>query len=196
MKPIINDYTFYKIMNENLPDLSYIGSTCNFIQRKYLHKYNCIKPNSKKHNLKLYKTIRENGGWDKWQMVIIDKLEQATLTDARIKEEKLRQEYNGNMNMKKAYISVEDIQEYQKDYRQANKKDIVEYNKIYHLKNKNIINEKHKNYRQVNKEIIEEKRSEKMTCDCGSIFRKDSVFKHNKTLKHKNYCKSINLSDT
>ena len=179
-RPEINDYLFYKIVNEELPDYVYIGSTGCFIKRKYMHKGCCNNPNSKKHNFKIYKTIRENGGWEKWNMVVIDRLDQSTLIDARIREEKLRQEYNGNLNSQKAYTSGEEKKEYLNEYRQANK---------------NIINEKQKKYHLKNKEIIEEKASEKVTCECGSIIRKNNLLRHQKTQTHQNFCKSIELSD-
>ena len=52
----------YKIQNVDNPELLYIGSTSNFTQRKHQHKSNCRNDNGKEYNLKLYQTIRENGG--------------------------------------------------------------------------------------------------------------------------------------
>ena len=49
--------------NENVSDL-YIGHTTNFSQRKSCHKNSCENPNNSLYNIKLYKTIRENGGFD------------------------------------------------------------------------------------------------------------------------------------
>ena len=240
-RPEINDYLFYKIVNEELPDYVYIGSTGCFIKRKQKHKDACNNPNSKSHNFKLYKTIRDNGGWEKWNMIVIDKLDKSTLIDSRIKEEELRREYNANMNTIKAHTSVDERKEYIKDYYHANKeakneklkdyyqanKEVIaekqknyyhankesiiekqknyyyankealnEYSKNYRQANKEVIAEKQKNYYQDNKEVIDEKRSKKMTCVCGSIFRKDAVSSHNKTQTHQNFCKSIELSDT
>ena len=40
----------------------YIGYTTNFTERIRHHK----NKNSRKYNIKLYKFIRENGGWDNW----------------------------------------------------------------------------------------------------------------------------------
>jgi hypothetical protein len=69
----IIDYSntiIYKIFcnDVNVTD-SYIGHTTNFIKRKYQHKILCCS--SKK--LKIYDTIRKNGGWDNWNMVEIAK---------------------------------------------------------------------------------------------------------------------------
>ena len=55
--------------NDNI----YIGSCCNFVRRKCEHKISCNNSNRKNYNLKVYKFIRENGGWDSWCMTkIID----------------------------------------------------------------------------------------------------------------------------
>lgn len=51
----------------------YLGSTQNVVKRRNKHKSDCNNPNSKSHNLKLYKFIRENGGWDNWVFCEIEK---------------------------------------------------------------------------------------------------------------------------
>ncbi len=71
----IIDYSntvFYKIYckNTEVKDL-YIGHTTNFVQRKYAHKRTSIKENDRNHHLKVYKCIRDHGGWDNWKMDII-----------------------------------------------------------------------------------------------------------------------------
>jgi hypothetical protein len=56
-----------KCNNKNIKD-SYIGYTTNFIHRQRQHKHNSIVKTNEKYNLKLYKVIRKNGGWDNWSM--------------------------------------------------------------------------------------------------------------------------------
>ena len=58
----------YKITcnNPNVNDL-YVGHTTNFVQRKHAHKQSCIND-----NCKLYNVIRNNGGWNNWNMEIIN----------------------------------------------------------------------------------------------------------------------------
>ena len=51
----------------------YIGSTKNIATRKYIHKSICYNDNVKEYNIKLYQFIRENGGWDNFEMVEICK---------------------------------------------------------------------------------------------------------------------------
>ena len=110
-------YYFYIIGHEDLPDFLYVGSTTSFANRKYEHKSRCNNENDKKYNLKLYKTIRANGGWDKWQMICIAQVECETKTQAVIIEERYRLELNGNMNNRRCYITEEQRKEYDKEYR-------------------------------------------------------------------------------
>jgi len=174
----MSQYIFYKIVCEDCPEYVYIGSTKSFRHRKYKHKQSCNNINDKSHNLKLYNKIRENGGWDKWSINIIDEGNDLSLTDARIKEEELRVKYNGNLNTIKAYRSEEDCKEYYKEhnkeyceknkeklkeYRENNKQKIKEYYKQYNENNREKRQEYHKNnkqkikeYRENNKEKIKE----------------------------------------
>ena len=66
----MSTYTIYKICcNTNECDEVYVGSTKAFRSRKYTHKCICDNINSKLYNIKIYQTIRANGGWDNWRMV-------------------------------------------------------------------------------------------------------------------------------
>ena len=63
-------------------------------------------------------------------------------------------------------------QEYNQEYRQANK----EKNKAYSQE-----------YRQKNKEKISERKKLKIECDCGSIVCRGEISRHNRTKKHSDY---------
>ena len=75
MPKIEIDYSntvIYKIMcNDTSCKKFYVGHTTNFVQRKHSHKQSCTNEKSSNYNLEMYKTIRENGGWENWRMVII-----------------------------------------------------------------------------------------------------------------------------
>jgi hypothetical protein len=101
-------YYIYKICCDDLPDFVYVGSTKAFRQRKRMHKIDCYNENAKKYNEKIYTTIRENGGWDNWRMVILEECGEITFTEARIKEEEYRVKLNANMNMKKCHQTEEE----------------------------------------------------------------------------------------
>ena len=75
----VMDYSnthFYKIVckDVNIKDC-YVGHTTNFTKRKHQHKTRCCNENNPKHHYQVYECIRENGHWENWDMVLIDKLD-------------------------------------------------------------------------------------------------------------------------
>lgn len=64
----------YKIVckDPNITDL-YAGSTLDFEERKKQHKWKCNSQSTRKcYDLRIYKFIREHGGWDNWEMIIVE----------------------------------------------------------------------------------------------------------------------------
>jgi hypothetical protein len=178
-------YYIYKICCDDCPDFVYVGSTKSFRHRKNQHKTDCYNENSFKYNRKLYTTIRENGGWDNWRMVIIEECGEITFTQARIKEEEHRVKLNGNLNERKCHITKEEKKERDNLYSKERRNDNLEFfrnrDKEYYENNK----DKNKEYREKNKEIIEEKRSKKFTCECGRTFRIGDKARHEQSKIHK-----------
>ena len=64
----------------------YVGSTCNFAKRKSQHKSKCLNESAAKHNLPVYQYIRENGGWENWQMVQLLSFSCQTPREKELKE--------------------------------------------------------------------------------------------------------------
>jgi len=192
-KKLINDYIFYKIvcLNDDII-LCYVGSTANWKERQRTHKGDCNNENSKKYNYKIYKTIREYGGWSNFKMIQIGTREQLNKREAEQIEEEYRVELKANMNTKRCYITEEQKKEkekqHNKKYYEDNKETLIEQKKIYRENNKEKIAKKEKEYKENNKEKIaehrKEKRKEKVTCDCGCIIRKDDLTRHKITNKH------------
>jgi hypothetical protein len=86
----------YKIFcNDKTINDVYVGHTTNFTNRKHSHKRACCNLDNK---LKIYNTIRQNGGWDNWNMVEIAKYNCSDNTEARIKEQQHYEELNSNLN--------------------------------------------------------------------------------------------------
>ena len=54
----------------------YIGSTTNMKDRKKGHKSDCTNVNSNSYNYKVYKYIRETGGFNNWFMWILEEVEE------------------------------------------------------------------------------------------------------------------------
>ena len=103
---------FYKIVCKdlNIKDC-YIGHTTDLTKRKHSHKKACINPNVKYHNINLYKTVRENGGWDGWDMLLISTESFANSLEARRREREITEEIQANVNMVRPFRSKEEADE-------------------------------------------------------------------------------------
>ena len=122
----------YKIVCKdlNVTDL-YVGSTSNFIKRKYTHKFSCTSENNKKYNFKVYQIIRENGGWDNWDMIEIEKFSCINKREAEAEEDKVMRELKATMNMIRAFLRPEDVIEDRLKYRATHIEEIKEKARIY-----------------------------------------------------------------
>lgn len=174
----------------NIPD-TYVGHTTDFPVRKYNHGYRCYNENDLRYNLKVYQTIRANGGWENWQMIEIEKYPCADGNEATTRErywyEKLNAKLNTN-NPNRQYSewyceNRDKLLEYQKNYKIQNQQKIQER----YVKNK----EKWSQYCKDNKEHRNEQRRERakirVTCQCGSIMSHERQSAHSKTKKHLNF---------
>lgn len=89
----------YKIVCKDLNVTPcYVGHTTNFVSRKYRHKTDCNSPSSPKYNYKIYKIIRENGGWENFSMVFIEDFPCTNVFEATKRERELYEELNATMN--------------------------------------------------------------------------------------------------
>ena len=151
-------YILYKI---TIADYTYIGSTRDWIQRQYRHKSDCLNANSPAHNLKLYQTIRENGGWDAIEKSPIEEYECDGPVQARIREEHWRREYNAQMNAIRAHRTEEQRIDYNRDY-------ATEYNAAH-------------------REEINNRARAPIQCECGMTHCRNSKSRHIKSKKHADF---------
>lgn len=86
----------YKISckDTSITDL-YVGHTTDFVKRKYAHKRACTNMNM---SSKLYKFIRENGGWENWNIQIVNFFNCKDLYEAREKEQEYFIRLNATLN--------------------------------------------------------------------------------------------------
>ena len=174
----MTDYSktvIYKIQHLDKDELLYVGHTTNFTKRKCLHKHNCKTKTSP-----LYKMMRENGGWECFNMIVIKDFPCANRTEACLEEDKVMRAMKANMNTLRAYTTPEEKYGQRKEYNQANKEVINEKHKVYYQANKEQIIESKKKYRQANIELISEKAKEKTNCECGCIVTKLFLARHKK----------------
>ena len=64
----------------------YVGSSTDIQKRLQRHKSCCNNPNGPKYNYKLYRFIRENQGWARWRLTILELLPCTTKVDASRRE--------------------------------------------------------------------------------------------------------------
>jgi hypothetical protein len=175
---------FYKIFckNECITDI-YVGHTTNFIQRKTSHK---TASNNEKIDLKIYKIIRENGGWDNWDMIEIAKYNCKDSTEARIKENEYFNQLKSTLNSCPPYVDKNnyfclscDLQcsgptQYDKHIKSI-KHNNLKYNNINNQ-------EEHNSCQKIYKEL-----HLKYCCEICNYFtsKKSSYNKHLQTKKHK-----------
>jgi len=110
---------FYKIIcrDEHITD-KYVGHTTNFTQRSNGHKSRCNNPNEKGYNSSIYKFIRENGGFDNFNIVIIEECSFSSRKEAEIHEGYLINILEASLNIVKPGRNK---QELRKQYDQENK---------------------------------------------------------------------------
>jgi hypothetical protein len=73
---------------------NYVGSTTCFVKRECKHKADC---NNKK-NLKIYNIINNNGGWNNWEMIEIEKYPCTDSNEARMRERYYYEQLKSTMN--------------------------------------------------------------------------------------------------
>ena len=142
-----NNSCVYKIWKNSF---IYIGSTSNFKQRMIAHKTSCNNIKSKSYNLKIYQTIRLNGGWNLFEKVVV----QTVCCENRKELREIEGEFIKNIGTMNCQISGRSQKKYYKD----NKDKILEKKKKYRENNKDILSKKAKQYRKKNKDKLKEKR--------------------------------------
>jgi hypothetical protein len=182
----------YKLIHKNATndDMIYIGSCDDISQRVSKHKYCCNTPNNRKYNYKVYKHIRENGGWNNWKYEIIDEVEVALRDDIYKYENTYIKKYDAINKLnsrfarrtKKEYIednkeqvlkkykdkyerNKEQILAKCKDKYERNKEQISQMSKDKYERNKEQILKRVKEYRERNKDEINAKMREKRRLD-------------------------------
>ena len=149
--PNYEDCVIYTIRSgDNL----YVGSTCNFTKRKWGHKNNLYNKNRKEYNLKIYKTIRENGG--EWDMKPFKIFPCKNKLEMRIEEERCRVELNADLNTIPCYFerTTENLRKRERE--------TYERNKIR----------------------FRAKQRVKVCCECGCDVGYGNLPRHRKTKKH------------
>ena len=101
----------------------YVGSTTNFDQRKASHRYACLDASSAKNNLKVYVAIRNNGGWDNWDVVVVENYPCANKNELHTRERFHMEQLGATLNRKTPTRTLQ-------EYREEHKEEMAEYCKV------------------------------------------------------------------
>lgn len=166
----------YKIVcnNLNITDC-YVGHTTQFTKRKCNHKISCNNVTQPNHGIKLYKFIRENGGWSNWAMIEIEKWPCIDGNEARSRERHWYEQLNATLNS------------------EVPNRSIVEYHQEYYENNKETYKTNHAEYYEKNKDKIIEQNKEKIICACGGKCTRNGKSHHYKTKKHIEFTNSLEV---
>jgi hypothetical protein len=173
---------FYKIVCRDLTitDL-YVGHTTNFRLRKNQHKTVCNNANSSHYHLQVYTFIRDNGGWENWDMILIhrqsctDSLEARTIErsyvetlsgtlNCNIPSRTTKQYYEENKDRAKENVKLweeknkEKMKAYRTLYKELNKDDLIEKRRVHYLANSDKMKQQTALYREANKDAIKIKK--------------------------------------
>ena len=154
----INTVIYKIVCNDISVTDTYVGHTTCFRQRKNQHKSNCNNANSKMNNFKIYYIIRENGGWDNWNMVEIEKYPCNDGNEARAKERYWYEYLDARLN---TTIPNRGFKEYRSMYKEQNVEKIHEQDRQYYERNFERIQLRDKEYRINNKDKVREQRRQK-----------------------------------
>jgi hypothetical protein len=175
-----NKSTIYKLCckDANITEI-YVGSTTNFRLRKSQHKSACNNENDKRYNTKVYKFIRDNGGFENWDMIEIEKVNATDKKNLEKHERRVIEELKPILNYqipgrtKKEYYAenadkfkeyyydnADKIKKRVKEYYAENADKIKEQQKKYNAENVDKIKEYNKVYRAENADKIKEHKKE------------------------------------
>ena len=153
--------TIYKIVCRDINITEcYVGHTTNFCKRKQQHNKDCNNETSIHYNYKVYQFIRNNGEWQNWDMIEIEKYPCNDVNEA-----KKRERYW--IETLKATLNVKCPSRTDKEYKDTIYNGINGTRKIYNDANRDRNIAYGKQYRIDNKEEIKERRTKLIVCECG-----------------------------
>lgn len=170
---------------------TYVGHTTNFVQRKCAHKRNSNNPSC---DLKVYRVIRQNGGWDNWHMEVVAFRNCKDSYEARAVEQEYFETLNATLNSVQPLPSQAKSPDKNKINIQQgkNRKIGVSYHCElcdFHSNDKTMY-QRHLNTKKHNANILltNAKSKDDIMCHCGKSYKHASSFsRHKKTcplMKH------------
>ena len=144
-KQDFNNSIIYHIRHMESKEVVYVGSTTQFPQRKTAHKYDYNHEERKQFTIPIYCHIRDNGGFDCFEVIPIQSLKLENKTQLLIAEQEEIDRHRTLVNRQKAHMTIEERKEHQKkydkQYREEHKEEFKKYIKQYYQEHKENINE-------------------------------------------------------
>ena len=169
---------FYKIVCKDLQiGKCYVGHTTNFTKRKNTHKNNCNNISNKNSNAYLYQFMREDGGFNNFEMVLLETLDCNSRLEALRKERQYIEELNATLNQIRPHATDDDRTQQALDYNQRKRQDRID--------NPDKYKEQDKQKYQNNKEVICQKAKERYTKKKDEIKAQKQEYYYNRGDKRK-----------
>ena len=139
----------------------YVGSTCRVPDRRCKHRRRCNNAKDKGYNLNVYQYIRANGGWDNFELLVVEQIDYTHKHELLLRERFHLEQLKATLNK---VVPGRQRAEHYIDNREA----ILAKQAERYINNKEKINAKHE-------------------CSCGGKYTHKNMSKHSKTQKHRDY---------
>lgn len=179
----------YKIVCRDLTVKEiYVGSTTDLGRRRSTHKGHA----NSGRDLMLYNFIRQHGGWDNWQLLLIELFPCSSSEQLRARERYFVDLLGATLNMVRPLRTRDEYREDHRlrssEYHQSHREIIAQRRAISYQQTKDHFAEK----RRENREVRHLWDAEVHLCSCGRNFTNSNKARHQKTAIHIQYLLSIN----
>ena len=200
-----NNTVIYKIQHIEKEELLYVGHTTDFRKRKNAHKSSCNVQDGKQYNVKVYKMIRDNGGWEMFKMIQVKEYPCNNRREAEAVEDQVMTDLKATLNSNRAILDkkmkdakyyenhMDQILSYQKQYREKNKEKRATQTKEWLVENRDHYLNKLKEYRECNIDRIKQHAKEKIICECGRSHNRSNRSTHLKSKFHAQNTENKNI---
>ena len=146
--------SIYKIVSTDTKITEcYVGSTIDFKRRATQHKYRCNNEKNKEYHKLVYQFIREHGGFDNFDIVLIPTKHFNNKLEAEQEERKYIEELKATLNCRVPSRT-------NKERVNTNRESIRLYTKIYNNEHREIQAIQHKAYYAIHKDRIHARKRE------------------------------------
>lgn len=168
-------YVYKLCINDGTLDDCYVGSTGCIKQRKCRHKHACENPSQPAHHFRVYQFIRENKGFDNWNIHVLEKVEYNEKIELLQRERHYIETLKPSLNCAIPMRTTEEKKEKKtiKDekYRARHRDEIRERNNKFEQEHKE---ERRKHWAEYRNQLIK--------CpECEKEIKRSSLYRHTKT---------------